>query len=80
MLKDVIMPRMGDAATEGRVERWEKKVGDAVQMGELLAVVSVDKASYDLESPYDGRLAEVLAQPDAAVPVGTPIARIEVPA
>ena len=80
MLKDIVMPRMSDTATEGWVEKWEKAVGDAVQTGDLIATLSVDKASFELESPYDGRLAEILVKPEEVVPVFTPIARIEIEA
>ncbi|MHB9037239.1 MAG: biotin/lipoyl-containing protein [Armatimonadota bacterium] len=78
MLKDIIMPRLGDTSTEGWVERWEKSVAQEVEMGEVICVISVDKAAFELESPYDGRLVEVLVKDGDVVPVGTLIGRIEV--
>jgi len=80
VIKDIIMPRLGDTSEEGWVERWEKSVGDEVEMGELICVVSVDKAAFELESPYDGTLVEILVENESIVPVGTPIARIELAA
>lgn len=78
MLKDIIMPRLGDTATGGWVERWEKNIGENVEMGEVVCVVSVDKAAFELESPYEGTLEEVLVNNEEEVPAGTPIARIRI--
>ena len=78
MLKDIIMPRLGDTATEGWVAEWLKSKGDEVELGETICVVSMDKAAFDLESAYDGIVEEILMQPEEIVPVGTPIARIRV--
>ena len=30
-MAELIMPKMGDAMTEGKVVRWYKKAGDAVK-------------------------------------------------
>jgi len=78
MLADIIMPRMGDASSEAWVEEWKKSIGDTVEMGEVICVVSIDKAAFDYESPYDGRLAEILVETNVIVAPGTPIGRIEV--
>ncbi len=78
MLVDIIMPKMGDASSEAWIEEWNKSVGDTVEMGEVICIVSIDKAAFDYESPYDGTLAEILVQPEAVVSPGTPIGRIEV--
>jgi pyruvate/2-oxoglutarate dehydrogenase complex dihydrolipoamide acyltransferase (E2) component len=78
MLAEIIMPKMGDAASDSWVEEWKKSPGDAVEMGEVLCVVSIDKAAFDFESPYDGVLAEILVPPQVVVAPGTPLGRIEV--
>ena len=78
MIKEIIMPKLGDTSEEGWVDSWQKSVGDEVEMGEEIATVSVDKAAFELESPYDGKLAEILVEKETVVPVGTPIARIEI--
>ena len=78
MLADIIMPRMGDSAAESWVEGWKKSVGDTVEVGEVICVVAIDKAAFDIESPHEGTLAQILVQPNVAVAPGTPICRIEV--
>jgi pyruvate dehydrogenase E2 component (dihydrolipoamide acetyltransferase) len=50
------MPKMSDTMTEGVIVSWNKKVGDAVKSGDLLAEVETDKATMELESYEDGTL------------------------
>jgi len=78
MLADIIMPKMSDGAAEGWVEAWKKSIGERVEVGELICVVAIDKAAFDIESPYEGTLSEILMQPNVAVLPGVPLCRIEV--
>ena len=50
------MPKMSDTMTEGQIVAWNKKVGDKVKSGEVLAEVETDKATMDLESYDNGTL------------------------
>ena len=52
----VLMPRLSDTMTEGVIAGWQKKVGDAVKKGEILADIETDKATMELESYKDGIL------------------------
>lgn len=76
---DVIMPKMGDAMTEGRVLRWIKQPGETIKKGEPLAEIETDKVNVDLESDEDGTLVEILIPEGEAVAVGVPIARLARP-
>lgn len=76
-MPDVRLPKLADTLVEGTVSRWLKRVGDQVAQGEPLVEVETDKVNSELESPYEGVLAEVVAKEGATVPVGSVIARIE---
>jgi pyruvate dehydrogenase E2 component (dihydrolipoamide acetyltransferase) len=52
----VLMPRLSDTMTEGVIAGWNKKVGDAVKKGEVLAEIETDKATMELESYKNGKL------------------------
>lgn len=52
----VLMPRLSDTMTEGVIAGWQKKVGDPVKKGEILADIETDKATMELESYKDGIL------------------------
>jgi dihydrolipoamide dehydrogenase len=63
------MPQLSDTMTEGTVVSWEKRPGDAVQRGDVVAQVETDKAIMDVEVFRDGYLSGPLAPVDAVVPV-----------
>lgn len=58
----VLMPRLSDTMTEGVIASWQKKVGDPVKKGEVLAEIETDKATMELESYKDGTLLYVGAE------------------
>jgi len=44
------MPRLSDTMEEGTVAKWNKKVGDTVNEGDILAEIETDKATMEFES------------------------------
>ncbi|WP_207495471.1 pyruvate dehydrogenase complex dihydrolipoamide acetyltransferase [Aridibaculum aurantiacum] len=52
----VLMPRLSDTMTEGVIATWQKKVGEQVKKGDVLAEIETDKATMELESYKDGVL------------------------
>ncbi len=78
-MAEVIMPKMGDAMTEGKVLRWIKQQGDAVRKGEPIVEIETDKVNVDLEAEWDGTLAQLLVGAGEVAPVGAPIALIARP-
>lgn len=77
MARQVIMPQMGFDMQEGRLVRWLKQPGDAVEKGDALAEIETDKATVELEAFESGRLAKLLVEEGATVPVGEPVALLE---
>lgn len=71
----VVMPKLGQAMTEGVVVRWHRKDGERVTVGELLVTVETDKATYDLEATASGTL-HVVVQEGEEIPIHTVIAEI----
>ncbi len=78
-MAEIIMPKMGDAMTEGKVVRWYKKQGDAVKKGEPVLEIETDKVNLDLEAEQDGTLGDVAADEGKMVPVGGRLATILAP-
>jgi pyruvate dehydrogenase E2 component (dihydrolipoamide acetyltransferase) len=70
----IIMPKFEMAQESGTIARWLKQVGDPVSKGEAVLEVETDKITMEVESPADGVLAQVLAEPGARVPIGQPVA------
>lgn len=63
------MPKMSDTMTEGTIASWQKKVGDKVKSGDVLAEVETDKATMELESYEDGTLLYIGVEAGNAVAV-----------
>ena len=56
MAEVIRMPRMSDTMEEGVIVGWQKKVGDPIEPGDVLAEVETDKATMELESFHEGVL------------------------
>ena len=68
MAKEIVMPKLGLTMTEGTIESWYKKEGEAVQEGEKLFSVSTDKLTNDVEATASGVLLRVLVAAGGTVP------------
>lgn len=79
MPSQVIMPKLSDAMTEGRVIQWLKKEGDRVQGGDVVASIETDKAEIELEAFGSGVLRKILVGDGQTVPVGQLIGVIAEP-
>lgn len=67
MAEVIRMPRLSDTMTEGKIVSWNKKVGDAVKPGDVMAEVETDKATMELESYQEGVLLYIGVEPGNAV-------------
>lgn len=71
------LPSLGADMETGTVLQWYVGIGDSVARGDVVALVSTEKADIDVEIWRAGRVAEYLVEPGVAVPVGTPLLRLE---
>ncbi len=76
MAISVVMPALEMAQETGKLISWLKKEGETVAKGEPLLEVETDKAVMEIESPGDGILSAIKAQPGTDVIVGRTIAWI----
>jgi len=72
----VTMPRLSDTMEEGTVASWLKKVGDAVEEGDILAEIETDKATMEFESFYSGTLLHIGIDEGGSAPVDSVLAII----
>ncbi|XP_047144482.1 dihydrolipoyllysine-residue acetyltransferase component of pyruvate dehydrogenase complex, mitochondrial isoform X1 [Hydra vulgaris] len=61
----VLLPNLSPTMTTGTIVSWEKKVGDKINEGDVLALIETDKSTMEMETPEPGYLAKII------VPVGT---------
>jgi len=79
MAEVVYMPKLSDTMTEGVVATWNKKVGDTVKEGEILAEIETDKATMEFESFYNGTLLHIGVDTGKSAPVNSVLAVIGAP-
>jgi pyruvate dehydrogenase E2 component (dihydrolipoamide acetyltransferase) len=61
------------------VVKWLKRKGQKVRKGEPLVELQTDKVNYELESPADGVVLDIVAKEDSEVPVGDMLCHIGQP-
>ena len=77
MTTEVLMPALSPTMTEGKIARWLKTEGEAVQAGDVLAEIETDKATMEVEAIDEGVLAKIVVPEGTEhVAVNTPIAVI----
>jgi len=74
--KEIIMPKFGFTQEESEILEWLHAEGDNVEKGDLIAVVSTDKISMEVEAPETGILSGIRYQIGDTVPVTEIIAYI----
>ena len=74
----VRIPQLGEGLQEARLIEFLKQPGDSVKRDEPIYVMETDKATTEVESPYDGTLEAWLVEPDTVLPIGQEIARMQV--
>jgi len=75
----VIMPQIGQDVETGVVTRWNKKVGDRILKGEVVASVEGDKATFDIEADASGVLLKIVVEQGQEGRVLEPVAFIGEP-
>lgn len=74
----VRIPQLGEGLQEALLVEFLKQPGDSIRRDEPIYVMETDKATTDVESPYDGTLVEWVAEPGSVLAIGTEIAKMEV--
>lgn len=79
MAVEVLLPRFGRSMEQATLLAIHVQPGETVTQGQVLADLETDKAAMEMESPCDGIVHTLLAEPGWTLPVDTPILLITVP-
>ena len=67
----VPLPALSPTMEMGTIISWEKKEGDKLNEGDLLAEIETDKATMGFETPEEGYLAKILVSTGTKdIPIG----------
>ncbi|HJK87139.1 MAG TPA: pyruvate dehydrogenase complex dihydrolipoamide acetyltransferase [Candidatus Megaira endosymbiont of Nemacystus decipiens] len=58
----VLMPALSPTMKHGNLARWLKKEGDKIKPGEVIAEIETDKATMEVESVDEGKIAKILVK------------------
>jgi len=64
------LPELGEGVHEGELVKWKVKVGDTIQYDQPLCEVMTDKATVEIPSAVQGKVAELHAQEGEMISVG----------
>jgi pyruvate dehydrogenase E2 component (dihydrolipoamide acetyltransferase) len=76
MAIEIRLPALGQTADEMEILSWLKQIGDRVSVAEALLVVETDKAQVEVESPDEGILIKIVAEPGQVLKTGDLVAYI----
>ncbi len=79
MITRLTVPHLDANIVDVTITAWRKAPGDTVQRGEIVAELTTDKATFDLEAIDSGTLLAILAAPKSVVPSGYILALLGAP-
>ncbi len=57
---EILMPALSPTMTEGNLVKWNKKEGDKVKSGDVIAEIETDKATMEVEAVDEGILGKIV--------------------
>jgi len=79
MAETVVMPKLGLLMERGTVSDWKVREGDQVSVGSVIAEITTEKITYELESQAEGVVLKIILPEGEEAEVGAPIALIGQP-
>ena len=79
MITRIVLAKLSPTMEEGTIVKWNKKEGDPINVGDVLAEIETDKANMEMESLGVGVLRKILVPAGGKAPVGALIGVIANP-
>jgi 2-oxoisovalerate dehydrogenase E2 component (dihydrolipoyl transacylase) len=73
---DYKLPDVGEGLTEAEIVTWKVKVGDVIEVNDIVVEIETAKSLVELPSPYAGTVLALHVPEGQTVAVGTPIISI----
>jgi pyruvate dehydrogenase E2 component (dihydrolipoamide acetyltransferase) len=73
-IQRVTMPKWGLSMTTGKIVEWFVSPGEEISKGDDVVDIETDKIAGTLESPVEGLLRRIVAEPGMDLPVGAVLA------
>src|SRR5688500_16481159 len=79
MITKVVLAKLSPTMEEGTIVKWNKKEGDTIKQGDVLAEIETDKANMEMEALGAGVLRKIFVPAGGKAPVGALIGVIADP-
>ncbi|CUR58256.1 Dihydrolipoyllysine-residue acetyltransferase component of pyruvate dehydrogenase complex [metagenome] len=79
VMSEFLLPDVGEGLTEAEIVAWKVKVGDTIEINDVVVEIETAKSLVELPSPYEGTVLALLVPEGETIPVGTPIISIGAP-
>ena len=76
-IKEFTLPDLGEGLTEGEILSWLVKVGDLIELNQIIVEVETAKAAVEIPAKWAGRVARIFVEAGMTVEVGAPIISID---
>ncbi|CAG5127929.1 unnamed protein product, partial [Candidula unifasciata] len=76
-IRTVVAPNFAESVTEGDI-KWEKAVGDRVEVDEVVAEIETDKTNMPVHAPAAGVIEELLVKDGETVTAGKNLFKLRV--
>ncbi len=75
-MSEFLLPDVGEGLTEAEIVAWKVKVGDTIEINDVIVEIETAKSLVELPSPFEGTVLALLVEEGVTVAVGTPIISI----
>ena len=72
-MSEFLLPDVGEGLTEAEIVSWKVKIGDVIEINDVIVEIETAKSLVELPSPYEGTVLALLVDEGETVAVGTPI-------
>lgn len=77
MRREFKLPDVGEGLTEAEIVRWHVKAGDQVKVNQIVVEIETAKSIVELPIPWEGVIADLMAEEGQTVDVGLPIVAVD---
>lgn len=78
VVREFLLPDLGEGLTEAEIVRWLVQVGDVVTVDQPVVEVETAKAVVEVPCPYGGVVTTRFGEPGEEIPVGNPLVTVAV--
>ncbi len=75
-MSEFLLPDVGEGLTEAEIVSWKVKVGDTIEINDVIVEIETAKSLVELPSPYEGQVLALMVSEGEMIEVGTPIISI----